>query len=185
MRTMTITTNYKFELGSCAFITDPCYSRGTWCMGEVKTKPGVWYTAALMSDEGSWGMRVKTLLAWHESSDDFTAEYTLNKLPFEVGVDSGQAGIFCESIYPDGDTTGEYGDLNAFYGKACAASDTGSAFGIVDGRGVCSESGYGDGGYSAFAKFDGDECVAIRIEFIPDECFDTEYGLDEDEEDDI
>jgi hypothetical protein len=44
------------------------------------------------------------------------------RVSFIVGVDSGQAGIFCDSIYPITSDIGEYEDVGSFYGACCNAT---------------------------------------------------------------
>jgi hypothetical protein len=47
-----------------------------------------------------------------------------------IGVDSGQAGFFCDSIYPQG-KTGEYSDKKSFYGQCCEATNPDDEFFMV------------------------------------------------------
>lgn len=100
-------------------ISDPCYTKDTWCAGTVKAKNGVWEGEVILSDEGNWGMRVAHLRARLKNAGGAVFD-TSRELDIDVGVDSGQAGIFDDAKYPDGERTGEYGDLSTFYGKACA-----------------------------------------------------------------
>lgn len=161
---------YSMELSGLALVTDPCYSRDTWCAGSVAVKPGKWFTTVKYSDEGSWGIRVAELLCWHSDSNQAAAEGATDRLSFEVGVDSGQAGVFCDTLYPESpDDMGEFGERGTFYGDCCAATcDTAESFGVIQGKGVCASSGYGDGGYDAFAYFQANVAAAIRIVFISD-----------------
>ena len=82
-----------------------------------------------------------------------------------IGVDSGQCGIFDSLLYPKGDT-GEYGDTDSFYGKCCDATVGDNRYGIVDGRGVVSESGFGDGVYKLYELEEKGEIIALKIIFI-------------------
>lgn len=162
-------------------VTDPCYQRDTWCCGTVPAKNGRWIGVVELSDEGSWGTRVKRLTAHHESASAEVSEF----VPIEVGVDSGQAGFFDDAAYPSGDTNGEYGDLSTFYGRACAQtcdeSNPEQRAGIVNWNGydmgLVSSSGFGDGGYSLYGRKEGEVFVALSIEFISDD-----EGEDEDED---
>lgn len=218
-------TTYEFEmieLGEKVIVSDPCYKRDVWCMGSVdNVLPGKYRPIVTYSDEGRWGIRVSDLMVIHESVDvaDLKRRY---KQPFSVGVDSGQAGIFCNSIYPEGEI-GEYGDVNTFYGQCCDATGgegyeswenrqylqrelatysnfEGKGFldnasetfrqhvkdeierlkgelenyvdipwrkaGIVQGKGIVSSSGFGDGGYTCYVHKSKGKVIAISIRYI-------------------
>lgn len=109
-------------LSEVVVVSDPCYSRGTWCAGTVNNMlPGTYVPMIVYSSEGYSNGRVAQLIVHHES-------VTLQDLKkgtcakFIVGVDSGQAGIFCDSIYPHEENTGEYSDKTSFYGQCCEAT---------------------------------------------------------------
>jgi hypothetical protein len=151
----------EFEVKSDKLmISDPCYTRGTWCQGIIENViPGKWKTKAKIEPERT-GRRVHEISALLIGEKKPTA---WEKCKFEVGVDSGQAGIFDESIYPGGET-GEY-EEPGFYNDCCQV--TAEAWcGVVPG-GFVSRSGYGDGGYEAFISKNGDgKVVAVRVVFI-------------------
>ena len=113
MKTFKITSNK-------ICISDPAYERGTWCGNyDLPAQNGEWTAKVKYKDEGEWGNRVASLLCQLKGGKGGKWE----PLPNEVGVDSGQAGVFCSSIYPKNeDERGDYGDLNSFYGKACEAT---------------------------------------------------------------
>jgi len=156
-------------------VSDPCYEKDidTHCAGTIKSvKNGKWDCIVIRSDEGDWGMRNAILLAHHV---DHPVEYEdsgWDKQEFEVGVDSGQAGIYDLPEYHGGDEEGgEYGDPDSWYDKNCRLTlDTDSQAGILaDKTGVVSSTGFGDGGYECFTirdtynpKF---ETIAIKIDF--------------------
>lgn len=97
-------------------ISDPCYDRGTPCMVEQDNMlEGNYNYYVEESDEGNWGIRVKSIEIVHEN---YKRPSKWKLMEGYVGVDSGQAGIFCDSIYPL-EETGEYGDVETFYGKCC------------------------------------------------------------------
>jgi hypothetical protein len=108
----------QFKVTSGALrVTDPCYSKDTWCAGTVKNVlNGTWEAEIVKTDDTQgWGDRVAVLRAYHESAN-------LNKCirvdsGINVGVDSGQAGIFDDSLYPD--DPGGYNDDDSFYSKVC------------------------------------------------------------------
>lgn len=97
----------QFEIQSTQMrVTDPCYDKDTWCAGVLdNVLPGTWVAEKEVSDEGSWGMRIARLRVYHENYP-YTDPRELT--PIDVGVDSGQAGFFDESQYPEG-STGDYG----------------------------------------------------------------------------
>ncbi len=154
-------------------VSDPCYERGTWCHGILENvKNGTWEAFAHFEDfecSGPGGIRVKALSAKHKATE-IKWNFKRGTAPFEVGVDSGQAGFFNEALYPQGEP-GEYMDLTTFYGRACAATnwDDGRQFGTV-AEGVVSSSGFGDGSYTCvYAVDEAGQVVAVEIEFIADE----------------
>lgn len=102
-------------LSSRVVVSDPCYDRSVWCRGELAITPGVYETKLYYSDEGQWGNRVAKLGVYRKGAGETVEE---KKTEFSVGVDSGQAGIFCDTVYPQGET-GKYSDKESFYGKVC------------------------------------------------------------------
>lgn len=188
-------------------VSDPCYTRDTWCMGFLENvKPGKYKPILTYTDEtGGWGERVAEVAVFHESAG-YISDSRWEKADFEVGVDSGQAGIFSDYIYPTGKDTGEYDDKTSFYGACCEAT-LGEGYkkfsewaekgqkgtcpewlrgGTILNEGVVSSSGYGDGEYECyFAQNTNGEIVAIKIVFIQEEeveedDFEDEYYDSED-----
>jgi len=156
-----------FEITSGTLIvSDPCYSRGTWCAGSLKdVRNGKWTAYIRVNDE-----RVVELEIRHADIDGLPN--ALNECwensGIDVGVDSGQAGFWDDPKYGNGE--GEYGDLNTFYGKACDKTLNSGRAGIMDG-GVVSSSGYGDGSYICLFVRDQlrKDIVAAKIVFIEDD----------------
>lgn len=106
----------RIQIKNKVIISDPCYTRGTWCMTEQDNMlEGEYNCYVEESDKKDWGVRIKSIEIVHEKYKRPKQWKFKNS---SVGVDSGQAGIFCDSVYPEEDT-GEYGDLNSFYGKCC------------------------------------------------------------------
>ncbi len=106
------------ELSDKVVVSDPCYKRDVWCMGFLdNVLPGNYIPTIKYSDEDDWGVRVKMVMVERIGSKKVGK---WEKQKFTVGVDSGQGGIFCDTIYPLGET-GEYGDKNSFYGVCCDA----------------------------------------------------------------
>lgn len=88
-------------LGDKVMVSDPCYGIGTWCQGVIENVlPGKYVCKAGFADEGNWGTRVADIRIVHE---DYTQGYynivTDHLEEFEVGVDSGTAGIFDYEYY--------------------------------------------------------------------------------------
>lgn len=181
--------DFKIESGR-VYVSDPCYKTGTWCQALVDgVKNGNWEAHIDNRDEGRPGL----LRVNHESYPDIT-HLECSIIPNEIGVDSGQAGVFDAAHYrqdssipedfqpldPGGmfdDFTDEEG--GRFYGACCDRTLGPTGEGRRDDNfhgggtipfGAVSSSGYGDGGYEAKAyKNDDGEIVAIEIEFIPEE----------------
>lgn len=169
-------------------ISDPCYERELWCNNNDvgPALAGIWNVTVEKSDEGAWGERNSVLMAIHEGFNEYNVTW-IKRLT--VGVDSGQAGIFCTSVYPQGDT-GTFGwdpdtrsyaapEGEQFYHECCMTTnaDDGPGWGIVYGRGVVATSGYGDGSYPCYLAFDGGHIVGVKIQFLP-----YEFEDEEDEE---
>ncbi|WP_308856734.1 DUF4241 domain-containing protein [uncultured Oscillibacter sp.] len=131
-------------------VSDPCYKLGTWCMGQVSdAKPGLWNASIGVADMGEWGRRIAYLAAFHHEAPDIKT-LKLNEAKFEVGVDSGQAGIFDfdhyqdQSVIPD-QSLSEFGD--PWYTHCCHQTlNTEHHAGVIP-FGVVASSGFGDGAY--------------------------------------
>jgi hypothetical protein len=82
------------ELGDKVVISDPCYDLDTGCNGVLENvKPGTWRTKAENLNINNWGERCSALIAWHEDVEEPDEDdYELTGI--DVGVDSGQAGIY-------------------------------------------------------------------------------------------
>ena len=170
------------ELGSFEMVSDrmavsdPCYDTDVWCRGELEgVLPGIWEASVVKRDEGDWGMRTAKLIAVHEDYADSDVEL-MALAPFEVGVDSGQAGLFDAHHYRDDavvaepDTAVNGNDPGAlWYMRCCHLTLTKLAAGVLP-YGVVSSSGFGDGSYDCFYGTNSDgKIVRVEIEFIPEE----------------
>lgn len=132
-------------------ISDPCYKRGTWCMGAVSdVHPGVWEAKIGLYHEGKHDTAVAYLAAFHEDCPP-REQLMVREEFFEVGVDSGQAGIFDSLYYRGGDGSGQVPDETAveeWYNACCHQTlHTKYMAGTIP-HGAVSSSGYGDGGYA-------------------------------------
>ena len=82
------------ELGDKVVISDPCYDLDVWCSGILENvKPGIWRTKAENANINCWGDRCTALIAWYKDVEEPNNE-DFEKTSIDVGVDSGQAGIF-------------------------------------------------------------------------------------------
>lgn len=194
------------NLGNTVMVSDPCYGLGTWCQGDIENVlSGEYQCKVGFVDEGEWGVRVADIEVTHKDYVDKFLE--MHREEFEVGVDSGQAGIFdyeyyekyhgAATDYPHVDK--EWYDRvfkltyvtepNPNYEKFNVRMDDDDYFekweaymddwnrssrylshfdgNTIDGLGLVSSSGYGDGGYTCWtAKNENDEVVSIRVEYI-------------------
>jgi hypothetical protein len=140
-------------------ITDPCYSKGTRCAGTVANcRQGNWIAEVDRRWCGAWGSRISRLTVTHELGGVGADE----EAGFDVGVDSGQAGVFDDRHYPHDP------DDSSFYDDCCRLTLSRPECGALP-FGVVSSSGYGDGGYAATIRRDATgKCYRISIEFIAD-----------------
>jgi len=158
-------------------VSDPCYDTDVWCRGELdNTMLGTWDAEAGIVDAGEWGTRVALLTAQHESYDeDAEGDLTEHIAEFEVGVDSGQAGIFDAKYYRDDSVFGSDKPMfevgitepgGVWYGFCCDVTLSNELAGIIP-YGVVSSSGYGDGRYWCVYYTDTDDFVVkVTIQFI-------------------
>ena len=166
-----------FEMASDRMaVSDPCYDTDVWCRGELQdVLPGIWEASVIKRDEGEWGIRVAKLVAVHKDYVDSDME-PMTLAPFEVGVDSGQAGLFDaqhyrdDAVVVDPDTAVNGNEPGAlWYMHCCCLTLTKLAAGVMP-YGVVASSGYGDGSYDCFVGRNSDgKIVRVEIEFIPEE----------------
>ena len=158
-------------------ISDPCYELDTWCAGTInKVRKGVWQAEVIKSDEGSWGNRCAVLLAYHK---DFTVDHDDGRFinqDIDVGVDSGQAGIFDLKHFKDDGIVANVERVGGepicadepWYSICCDRTLSEEGAGIIP-FGCVSSSGYGDGSYicSTITDTYNPKCevVAIKIDF--------------------
>lgn len=142
----------SFENRSGEFIvSDPSYERGVFCQGKItNVKKGKWLAFTETQEDG----RVAELQVEHDSCCDPFSEW--NKCDFEVGVDSGMAGIFDSIVYKN--------NLNEDF-----LVKSGEMAVVIPG-GTLSSSGYGDGSYTAYCARSFDkEVIAVKIVFIDEQ----------------
>jgi hypothetical protein len=152
----------EFEITSgSAMVSDPCYDE-TWCQGIINNvKNGTWKAYLHIIDK-----RVGYILC-HHISHICLLDNSWKKEKFEVGVDSGQAGVYDESKYHGGED--DYGE-GGWYDLNCDLTwdRIGNSLrygGVLEG-GVVSSSGGGDGGYDCSTiKNSNGEIVGILVDF--------------------
>ena len=143
-------------------ITDPCYEPGAWCSGQLEhVLNGTWHANVFISDEGVWGDRVAYLLAYHAESANYVHldTYLWQDTGFQIGVDSGQAGIFDTSVIRNDKGTAAW---DAWYDAIIELTNPAS---VLEGGSV-SSTGYGDGLYSCYViKDNQDQVIAVKLDF--------------------
>lgn len=106
-------------------VSDPCYGMDTWCQGVIdNVLKGNYKCTVEISDEGACGKRVSAIQVVHADYMKKFLEYS--KENFEVGVDSGQAGIFDYEYYKkyhSDDNETEHVD-NDWYWRVCEITTT-------------------------------------------------------------
>lgn len=177
-------------LGEEVIISDPCYEVPTWCQEIIKNvRPGVYDTQVDYRESDGWGERVHSLTVLHNIIKSPIWEHHCN----HIGVDSGQAGVFCMTSYRNddivvnlpwltekGDPFGDHPfrpvkeDGEQWYVKMCDRTlSTEEGWGTYD-TGVVSSSGYGDGQYELLiSQMDG-MIHGFKIIFI-DDSYEEEY----------
>ena len=144
-------------------VSDPCYDANE----PIKAMAGKWVGVVVnrICDYFSSGReheRTCMLLAFHESMRGKEKAFISNRIPKGVqsrtpgflGVDSGQMSVFDYDSYS--------GNL---YDECCEKSTING--GIVDGHGVVSSTGIGDGGYRMSVWENDGRAVAVTIKFLP------------------
>lgn len=156
------------ELNDTCLVTDPCYTKGTWCATQLdNVLPGKWEVFITKKDEGDWGVRVSSISLAHLSYT-YKENALLETYDAHLGVDSGQISFFQPEVYKN---RGEDDDSEEFYDKCCYLSKPAGIF-EQDGKnvGVVTSSGYGDGGYNLYINRNEDEkIVYMEVVFIEDE----------------
>lgn len=159
-------------------VSDPCYELGTWCQGILeKVRKGQWACHISFAQEGAYDTCVAELITRRTSQARSGSPRWTEERSFEVGVDSGQAGIFDIAHYRDDRAAQAVERLNReticpeepWYSLCCDRT-SGSEMGAgVIPYGVVSSSGFGDGSYRCFTQRDcAGYIIAIRIVFITD-----------------
>lgn len=147
------------KLSNKILISDPCYNLGTWCTYTTDIKPGN-YNYNVEYEDG----RVASIELYHEDYEYLDYEPAFD----DIGVDSGQCGIFDYNVVKDIIGTGKYNDKESFYGSMCFFTDNDDRYTALS-YGIVCQSGYGDGTYCVDIAKDKEEIVGIKVVFIDNE----------------
>jgi hypothetical protein len=189
----------EFNLGTKVVVSDPCYDIPTWCQAILTgVLPGK-YLADVVKSDGSdgWGIRVASLNATHEDFFDKMGLIHWDVSPADIGVDSGQCGIFNFDQFRNDIASDAYGlplvfggrkdsDGDLWYERMCSLTLSTEDGGVSDDDwggtpdGVVSSSGYGDGSYTLMIGKIENDIVAFEIVYIGSD-MDEEDEMDEDE----
>jgi len=153
----------QIEITEGVICTDPCYKPDTWCHCVLRdVKPGTWEVAVEERDIQLWGHRITGLRIKHK---DYKSKMTNELLSPAIGVDSGQCGFFDIDYFIRHKEDKE--EENRWYNRVCDKTLAKPFYGTIDGRGVVSESGYGDGAYDLYGRRNKKgELVELRVVFI-------------------
>lgn len=153
----------KIKLNDTVMVSDPCYKVGVWCQGEINNILEGEYNVHISEDDG----RIKELIVSHDNYLVIDFEDINIEQPFEVGVDSGNAGIFDYKYYYD--THEEDDILDEWYDDMLAGlfdKEDSKNWLFFRNHGVITSSGYGDGIYHCYTAEHDNKVMAIKIIFI-------------------
>lgn len=158
-----------FNLGTKVMVSDPCYKLDTWCQGVLENvKSGIWEAYLKMVDTEMWGVRVAELITISSEHCEQYLTIMDEHQEFEVGVDSGCAGIFDYEYYCKCNEDWYEKQIIQQFFPGDESTWQKSVF--TESNGVVSNSGYGDGGYDCYvARNTEGEIVGIRIVYISEE----------------
>lgn len=105
----------EITLGNKVRISDPCYGIDTWCAGTLENVlEGKYMCYSRHVDSGDWGHRVASIEISHEDYLDIAPTELQN---IDVGVDSGQAGIYDLDYFIK--VKADKNGIDAWYDKIC------------------------------------------------------------------
>ena len=151
-----------FKVTDKIIVTDPCYhynDRGTLVLDNVLA--GKYIVSAEVVNNYITSLAIAHSNFKNDILESENAGYIL--------VDSGQAGFFDFDFFRKNEG-GEFGDLDSFYGLACAITLSPKQAGVIKKRGVVSSSGFGDGCYDVYVSRDeAGKIVAASVFFVEEE----------------
>ena len=162
------------QLNSEVMVSDPCYSVPTWCQYKVKdVLPGEYSVNVFKTDNtGGWGRRCAALIAVHKDYLEDTLSWRTNN-GADIGVDSGQCGIFSMETYRKDEVFQEKSNFafgidsegDHWYGHMCDRTLNDEQWGTY-ANGVVSSSGFGDGSYRLLLAKHNGKVVGLAIDFF-------------------
>ena len=153
--------------GDKIHVSDPCYDYDfLGAINLTNVLAGKYLAYITRLNMGKWGTRTAKLSIRHVDYPEVIPKIAFD---WEVEVDSGQAGFFDDQYYKE-NQGGEFGDTTTFFGLACFLTLSKKHGGIVQDKGVVSETGFGDGCYSLYVgKNKAGKIVSASIIFIADD----------------
>jgi len=153
-------------------VSDPCYDLTGHCQQLfANAKLGRWVVSSQKRNMKNWGDRCCKLEAVHfdHRKDDIDWECV-----GQIGVDSGQAGIFDTRFYKDDNVVpsnfeGGLVPEEPWYSLCAQETLSDKGVGTIP-YGAVSSSGFGDGTYDVyFGKTSDNTLIGLRIVFIYDD----------------
>ena len=152
----------SFTVADEIIVADPCYDYDKFDTVTLHNVLSGKYIATAEVEKN-------LIAALHISHSDFKNDILESESVGYIAVDSGQAGFFDLDFFRK-NHGGEVGDLNTFYGLACAITLSPKQAGVIKKRGVVSSSGFGDGCYDVFVSRDEvGKIVAASLFFVEEE----------------
>ena len=162
------------KLNEEVMVSDPCYAVGTWCQHKLKNVlPGEYKAFVLQVQE--YGTRTSVLQVIHK--DYLGTELNWRKASDQIGVDSGQCGIFSIESFRNDEVQIERPELaspffipggkepgDEWYESMCHFTLGGDHWGEYS-EGVVSSSGFGDGQYTCKVAKANKKIVGITLDF--------------------
>jgi len=157
-------------------ISDPCYEPSVGCRAsKLPTKNGTYIATVIKRESGEDQGRCMVLEAVLEDATGVWVESD-----HDIGVDSGQAGIFDSKRYRIDEIGRKWKakqpknnnrnicENEPWYSMCCDITCGDKQAGVIP-YGVVSSSGYGDGSYSFWMRMDSGLATGFRIIFIDSE----------------
>lgn len=169
----------SITLGNTVVVSDPCYEIPTWCQAVVENVlPGNYRTTVLKTDDNDWGTRCSHIISIHEDYCTQDQKFKWESYPADIGVDSGQAGIFSIESYRKDDYQFNFEpysfgqnydtqDGDKWYRHMCELTLGSEQWGSYD-NGVVSSSGIGDGSYELLITKKKGLIIGFVINFFMD-----------------
>lgn len=155
-------------------ISDPCYTLDSWCSYKVKCQDGQYTASVVKKKVNSWGERIHELEAILSTKLD-NCNYWKDVQSADIGVDSGQAGIFDSNFYQNNEAVKEsdFGsepwDCDGPFYSACGSHTLSDKQAGVLSKGCISSSGFGDGSYNLQVLEDENGIYGMKIVFIDED----------------